>query len=246
MEYVFTIEEVMGFDNVREIMELKDLKILSLPELEKDPYSDFDYYLDLLKRKDNKFENYHYDTLEDYIENKICCYMENLLREGSWENYLICLKEEAENLSSSNYGEEPVVREVYFKYGNLYFDFLENKIFVFKNGSLKQGKWKTTYECFQEKGITESDIKKIAVVFQAPNKTCLIREEMKKLGKNYKKTSPKKFREQTKRGILECVLSINECNDLFFENVEQDEIDEYIFSYSSIGDLNEFIRENKQ
>lgn len=246
MEFVFSMEEIMNFDNVRDAMDLKNLKILSLPELEKDPYSDFEYYLDILKKKDIKFGNYQHSTLEDYIEEKIYCYMEDLLKEGAWENYLICLKEEAENLSTFGDAGEQLVREVYFKYNNLYFNFLENKIFVSKNGNLELGKWKTTFECLRENGITERDIKEIAVVFDVPNQNCFLRKEMKKLGKNFKKISPKRFYENSKKEILECFLDFNECNNFFFESTEQGDVDEYIYSFSNIGDLDEFIRENKQ
>ena len=232
MDYVLEFEEVFGYENVEEMKKMEDLVIKCLPYMNNDPYEDIDYFKNsLTKYKKMNVSKYNDAVLKLYVSEKIENYMKHLLRTYAWDNYklMFCLEWYEENQEN-----------IYLlKYKDYCFDF--NSCYSYKLVKGKLIQYKPMEECFDELNITENDIHQIFISVPSKDNNSVIRSKLKKLKNKARFIGPSKFKEKIlKEELIESIPDFNANNDFFFEEVDEDEIEDYIILNSSDEDLKIF------
>lgn len=234
MEYILEFEEAFGFENVKEMREMKDLTIYNLPCMDKDTVEDVDFFREFFTEEANmNLEKYDDATLILYTEEKLKDYMKNLLRTYAWDNYKICFC-----LEWYEYEEEGVYL---LKYGNYCFDFNSNYSYkITKKGLIK---YKNINECLEELGIEEDDIHQLYVLVPNQERKISIRRSIRRFKDKAKLMGPKNFEDMVmKKMLIDCIPNYNESNDYFFEDVEFDEIEKFLIENSSNEDIENFYK----
>ena len=234
MEYIFSLEEVTGFEKVEGLIDLTYLDIKVLPNTDKDVVEDFNYYLAILKRFNKQIDKFNRNKVINYLFYKIKEFMACMIREHSWEYY-------RSYFGPSSYDEKDEIK-VSFKFKDKYLDFNDWCIYDKQGDDYVLDTSVGLYEYLNKMNIEEKDLNEISVIITEKEYS----EIVKILKTKNNGITDENINSEIRKIAMKQIPDLNDCNDIFFEYVEQEEIDSFLTNTSDLKDFHEFVRKNKQ